>query len=108
MAETKTKMKPGPKAGFFEEKITEKVKKELEDIMSLDPTNGKKLFLVEGMVQMQPQAPGASAKQTQQNRLVWATDFEDAMKKYSLYFISLNNANAIYVVLGMAASEAII
>ena len=64
-----------------------------------------RLYLVDGVVQMRPNQPGGGMAQSDQRRLVWAQNGNDAIQKYNAYFSSLNNANEIYVVVGAAVSE---
>ena len=66
-----------------------------------------KIYFVEGAVQMQPNQPGRQPIQSDQRRLVWAQNGNEAIQKYSTYFSSLNNVNETYVVVGAAVSEEI-
>lgn len=65
----------------------------------------KKLFLVEGFVRAQSQS--GAATQSEQRRLVWAKNENDAGTKYTDYFTAMNTPEMGYVVLGAAISKAI-
>lgn len=66
-----------------------------------------KLFLINGLVRLEPLVANRAAAQAEQHRLVWAHDLEQAMQKYTKYFTDLGTKTERYVVLNMAASEAI-
>ena len=67
----------------------------------------KKLYLITGTVRMDPKVPGRSHAQAEQQRLVWANDVNDAMRKYTDHFRNLTNDAENYSVIGMVGSEAI-
>jgi hypothetical protein len=66
-----------------------------------------RLFLVEGVVRMQPIGSGRSAAQADQRRLVWAQSASEANDKFTTYFTAMTTHEAVYNVIGAAISEAI-
>lgn len=66
-----------------------------------------KLFLVEGRVRMEPKSAERSSVQTEQKRIVWADNVDEAIAKFGNYFVSLNTNAETYIVIGTMASEAI-
>ena len=67
-----------------------------------------KLYLVEGEVQMSPRQAGRGSVVAKQFRLVQANDESQAVDKYSNYFRSLSDGDAVYTTLRAAAMETII
>jgi hypothetical protein len=67
-----------------------------------------KLYLVEGEVQMSPREPGRGSVVAKQFRLVQAIHETEAVEKYSNYFRSLSDGDAVYTTLRAAAMETII
>jgi hypothetical protein len=67
-----------------------------------------KLYLVEGEVQMSPRELGRGSVVAKQFRLVQANDESQAVDKYSNYFRSLSDGDAVYTTLRAAAMETII
>ena len=63
------------------------------------------LFLIEGRVRRD--AIGEEPIFSEQKRLVWAQTFEDAVRKYNVYFAGLSNFNERYSVVMAGGSEAI-
>ena len=70
-----------------------------------DSTPQPLLFLVEGIVRAQ--APEGAAQQSEQRRLVWALNENEAGDKYTKYFTSMNTAQMTYSVVGAAITKAI-
>jgi hypothetical protein len=66
-----------------------------------------KLYLVEGEVQMSPRQTGRGSVVAKQFRLVQANDESQAVDKYSNYFRSLSDGDAVYTTLRAAAMETI-
>jgi len=66
-----------------------------------------KLYLVEGEVQMSPRELGRGSVVAKQFRLVQATHETEAVEKYSNYFRSLSDGDAVYTTLRAAAMETI-
>ena len=66
-----------------------------------------KLYLVEGEVQMSPRELGRGSVVAKQFRLVQANDESQAVDKYSNYFRSLSDGDAVYTTLRAAAMETI-
>jgi len=66
-----------------------------------------KLYLVEGEVQMSPRELGRGSVVAKQFRLVQATHETEAVDKYSNYFRSLSDGDAVYTTLRAAAMETI-
>jgi len=111
----------GPKPGYMKEKIAA----EAQRLIAEQQANGfgavisgnvgqlhqqlptQNIFLVEGTVNFVPMRPNIQPRTAQQTRVVWANSSDEAMDKYRNYFSSLNTAEAMYVVAGMAVSEAI-
>ena len=71
-------------------------------------TRQTKLYLVEGEVQMSPRQTGRGSVVAKQFRLVQANDESQAVDKYSNYFRSLSDGDAVYTTLRAAAMETII
>jgi hypothetical protein len=67
-----------------------------------------KLYLVEGEVQMSPRQAGRGSVVAKQFRLVQANNESQAVEKYSNYFRSLSDGDAVYTTLRAAAMETII
>lgn len=66
-----------------------------------------KLYLVEGTVQMRTLIPGQGTAQSDQRRIVWAYDSNEALEKFKLYFAQLSNPSQLYTVLVAGCSEEI-
>ena len=66
------------------------------------------LFLIEGVVRMQPNMPGRGGAQSNQTRIVKANDIDEAINKFIDYFQQLSDENSTYVVVGAGGSEAIV
>jgi hypothetical protein len=87
--------------GFFRGKIATSYKKpRVKEVPS-------KLYLVRGLVRMESNIPGRAAAQSEELRLVWALNVNEAYQKYQKYFTELSTRMEIYSVLNMAATEAI-
>lgn len=67
----------------------------------------RKMFLVEGEVQLNPTTPGRGAVVAKQFRLVMALDDNEAIAKYISYFMGLSDSESRYAVLSAAAMETI-
>ena len=70
--------------------------------------NGKldQLFLIEGRVRMDA-IGNPEPIFSDQKRLVWAENFDDAVRKFSVYFASLSNNGQRYVVVAAGGTEAL-
>ena len=67
--------------------------------------NALKLFLVVGSVSMRPVQ--GSVIFSEQTRIIWASNDEEAVGKFIKYFTDMSDANGTYVVNGVSISEAI-
>lgn len=74
---------------------------------ALATVNTGNLYLVEGDVQMMPRQMGRGNVTAKQFRLVSAESENEAIEKFSNYFMRLTDANAIYTVVRAAAMETI-
>ena len=63
------------------------------------------LFLIKGRVRRD--AIGSDSVFAEQERLVWAKTFEEAVSKFTSYFAELSNYNERYTVVGAGGTEAI-
>lgn len=63
------------------------------------------MFLVTGRVRLD--RPGQEAVVAEQQRLVYARNFNEAAMKYNMYFASMSNTNDRYTVISVGGSEAI-
>lgn len=95
--ETITTISPTVSTSYFDEDTIVDTRKDMST----------KLYFIEGLVQMRPLQPGRQPVQAEQNRIVYALDIDDAIRKYTQYFSSLNTALEMYVVLRASGSEAI-
>jgi len=64
------------------------------------------LFLIEGRVRMDA-IGNPEPVFSDQKRLVWAENFDDAVRKFSVYFASLSNNGQRYVVVAAGGTEAL-
>jgi hypothetical protein len=111
----------GPKPGYMQAKIAA----EAQRLLAEHQANGfgavisgnmqqpqqrpeQNIFLIDGTVNFVPLRPNIQPVTAQQTRIVWANNTDEAMNKYRSYFSSLNTAEAMYVVVGMVVSEAIV
>lgn len=88
--------------------IPHKPNEETEVSRNSTPHRLHKLYLVEGIVQLI--STGVVQRGTissDQKRIVYAENANQALEKYNAYFANLNTAIENYVVLNAAASEAI-
>lgn len=69
--------------------------------------NEEVLFFVEGEVLLQNIVPGGGVVQAKQNRIVYAVNYEEAIKKYHAFFTNLSNDKSRYTIINCAVSEAI-
>jgi hypothetical protein len=97
--EAKTKAKPGPKPGWKTE-LEIKMKEVL-----MEKGNNQSLYLVEGLVKLETK--NNESAQSEQKRIIWASNVQEAMEKYTAHFSDLNNQNSVYTVVNMFVSEAI-
>lgn len=67
--------------------------------------NSANLYLITGKVRMD--RAGQDPIIADQQRIVYAHNFNEAVAKYTAYFSSLNNQNERYTVVGASVSEAI-
>lgn len=71
------------------------------------PANDEKLFLINGTVRMDPLVPGRSGAQSDQTRVVWAQNLDQAAGKYVAHFTALNTPTEQYTVVNIAVTEAL-
>lgn len=69
--------------------------------------NNEKLFLVEGNVRLVPIPGEGAAVSSDQRRLVWAQNDDDAVAKYVAYFNEMSTFRGRYIVAGVSVTEAI-
>jgi hypothetical protein len=98
VVEIKQRAKPGPKPGWKTELETK-----VQEMQSEQNTK-QTLYFVEGLVELNS---GSGRVQSEQKRIVWASNVPEAMEKFTAHFFSLNTEIAIYTVFNMAVSEAI-
>ena len=102
--------KPGPKPGFKPKPKNTPAPGTEPMVMSgglpmVKESDFNQLFLIEGRVRRD--AIGEEPIFSEQKRLVWAQTFEDAVRKYNVYFAGLSNFNERYSVVMAGGSEAI-
>ena len=68
---------------------------------------GKMLFLINGRVRMDSTAVGGGSIQSDQTRLVWADNDEQAVQKFMKHFTDMTTSDSVYTVIGASISEAI-
>lgn len=92
---------PGPK------KTPQVNKTETGNVAIMQQQEMSRLYLIIATVRMEPRVGGMAMAQSDQTRLVWATNITEAMQKCERYFHSLESHTERYVVLNMAVTEAI-
>lgn|GEM_PF-5215509 len=95
------------RSGAFKKTTPDEVAAPIAETAAVVQQQDTKLFLITGLVRMEPLVPNRAAAQAEQHRLVWANNLNQAMEKYTTYFTGLGTQTERYTVLNMAASEAI-
>ena len=78
---------------------------QIQTTYAQQPSVMPNLFLINGRVRME--RAGSAPIEAEQQRIVYASNFVEAVAKYNAYFTSLSSPGERYTVIGAGGSEAI-